>query len=77
MRSLRARRELHYQLGFRSHDYLAGHLIREAQASQIDGLEADIKAIGEAIDRARDKIRDAGPEFIFDEDKPRRRHNPP
>lgn len=57
---------------WRWHDYLDGHLARYAAATKIDGLEDEVKAVGAEIKRLVEKLRDAGPDFLYEERKPRR-----
>ena len=73
LRANKARFDLYQAMQYRWHDYLEGHLARYAKDAQIDGLEAEVKAVGAEIKRLVEKLRDAGPEFLYEERK-RRRH---
>ncbi len=74
-KALQARFDLYHAMQYRWHDYLEGHLARYASKTQIDGLEAEVKAVGAEIKRLVEKLRDVGPEFLYEERKPRR-HKP-
>lgn len=59
-----------------AHDHGAEHglWVVRARQSKIEGLEDEVKAIGRRFAELRDKVREAGPEHLYDESRPRRRH---
>jgi hypothetical protein len=73
---LQARREIVQQFSMLAHDHGDAHGLWAVRArqSKVEGLEADVLAIGKRFAELRDKVRAAGPEHIWDESRPRRRH---
>lgn len=69
-----ARRELvTYLTTYAIHMSSTNFLGAYARLSKIDGLEGELQALADKAAELRDKIRAAGPEFIY-EYKPPRRH---
>ncbi len=70
-----ARRGLWERLCGLSHDLSEkGYLGAYARLSKIEKLEPELAAVAKRLGKIRDKIRDAGPEFVYDDSRPRRRH---